>query len=332
MQLYQPLAALSTAHTIPDTANTPSIAPRVITRLPVLPDASRPPSPERLLLAHDKEEQGPDAGRRSAQPRLATTMLGSRQERLALIYATAHSTGKTAEATAASVGSNVIIHGDSPAKFRHMDRIRRNSVDVAAATMAAAAAAGDASTTGTGSARVPTTATQTAEAIAKLVRLDANKLRYQSPLEKAHDEIVNAWDRRAARAIDDIVRRTHDQDLEGPHSILPSYWPATLPRQAARRDDDDDAERAGWRPVNTGLVPTMISSPRTRRARSPADAAAVTARASGRPPSRSQSVASAVASVRSAHGGTGRLGTAASRRATSREASPWTLHVGPSRL
>jgi hypothetical protein len=58
-------------------------------------------------------------------------------------------------------------------------------------------------------------------------------LRYQSPLEKAHADIVAAWNRRAAETMEEVVAASYNNGFDAPFTALPSFWPAGLPRRTA---------------------------------------------------------------------------------------------------
>ncbi|RYE98565.1 MAG: hypothetical protein EOO41_02230 [Methanobacteriota archaeon] len=80
------------------------------------------------------------------------------------------------------------------------------------------------------------------DSVAARRRMKAN-LTYQSPLEKAHDDILAAWDARVAKTMEEIIRGTQGQDLDAPHGTLPSFWPddAGLSRPAPSLATSDAA-------------------------------------------------------------------------------------------
>jgi hypothetical protein len=78
----------------------------------------------------------------------------------------------------------------------------------------------------------------------------SDTLRYKSPLEKAHADIVASWNRRAAEEMEDIVASSYNNAFDAPFTALPSFWPKDLPRRAgagAAGGDGSDGSVPGSR-------------------------------------------------------------------------------------
>lgn len=230
--VYESLAHVAGTKALTATSRNP-VQPHLLCRLPALPDAGRPPSPRSLLAAAGASDGGAGAVARGTAPHAAASSTSTRliseevrgmRERMRLVYAAAQLPGVSAAASAASVGSGIIVTQDHATRFAHLQRLREMR------EVRAGASEGD-DAPGMLSGRRGPGRRVADDGGGVGVGIDADRLRYQSPLEKAHADIVKAWDRHAASTVEGIVRATYNAPLDAPHATLPSFWPPECDRR-----------------------------------------------------------------------------------------------------
>jgi hypothetical protein len=189
--------------------------PRVVVRLPALPDATKPPLARVVGAAGPHHVSTTSLGGRHKDRRSVSPLAKSRSPSPAAIdglSAAAHITsqpvtslqqrmGLIPSRAAAADGASSLPSSMAPSNPGQ--QLERDKMDTSAATSSSrAGAAGD---------------------IARIKK--ASALTYQSPLERAHAEIVGSQKRVAQQTIDSMVAATANSDLGAPNTTLPSYWP-----------------------------------------------------------------------------------------------------------